>query len=182
MERGAEVLFEELSIPGVFAVLMEPVSDQRGFFARSWAADEFQEHGLNPDLVESSISFNDVAGTLRGLHYQAPPHEEAKLVRCTKGSIFDVVVDLRRSSPAFRQFAGIELTDANHKALYVPEGCAHGFMTLAVGTEVLYLISTRYVPVSARGVRWNDPAFAIRWPGASSQMSSRSQEFPSFQE
>ena len=163
-------------------VLIETISDERGFFARSWSAEEFQAHGLNPDLVEISISFNEVAGTLRGMHYQVAPFEEAKLVRCTKGSIFDVVLDLRRSSPTFRQSAGVDLTGANRKALYVPEGCAHGFMSLEAGTEVLYQISTRHVPEAAAGVRWDDPAFAIRWPGVPSRVSRRDRAFPDFAE
>ena len=161
---------------------MEPISDERGFFARSWSAEEFRAHGLNPALVEISVSFNELAGTLRGMHYQVAPHEEAKLVRCTKGSVFDVVLDLRPASVTFRQSAGIELTDANRKALYVPAGCAHGFMTLVAGTEVLYQISSRYVPEAAAGVRWDDPAFAIQWPAAPSRVSPRDREFPGFEE
>ena len=176
-----EVQFEELPIPGALVVRVEPISDERGFFARTWSAAEFKAHGLNPALVECSISHNDLAGTLRGMHYQAAPHEEAKLVRCTKGSIFDVVIDLRRSSPGFRRAACVELSAANHLALYVPEGCAHGFLTLEAGTEVLYQISHEYVPESARGVRWDDPAFDIRWPRQPSRMSLRDSGFPDFE-
>ena len=174
--------FEELAVAGAFAVLVEPISDDRGFFARSWSAAEFQRLGLNPDLVEASISFNVVAGTLRGMHYQAAPHEEAKLVRCTQGSIFDVVIDLRRGSPTFHRIASLELTGANRTQLYVPEGCAHGFLTLEAGTEVLYQISQRYAPDSGRGVRWDDPAFAIPWPTQPTRMSRRDSEYPDFKE
>ncbi len=175
------MIFEQLPIPGAYVILIEPISDERGFFARSWSAADFRARGLNPELVECSISHNDLAGTLRGMHYQLAPHEESKLVRCTKGAIFDVVVDLRRSSPTFRRSAGVELTAANRKAVYVPDGCAHGFLTREADSEVLYQITHEYVPESARGVRWDDPAFAIQWPGQPTRMSQRDREFPAFE-
>jgi dTDP-4-dehydrorhamnose 3,5-epimerase len=174
------MLFEELSVGGAYLVLAEAYTDERGFFARTWSAEEFRSHGLNPDLVECSISFNDLAGTLRGMHFQAAPHEEAKLVRCTRGSIFDVVIDLRPASPTYRSFASQELTAEDRRALYVPEGCAHGFQTLEDATEVLYQISHPYVPAAARGVRWDDQAFAIPWPRPPSRISRRDGEFPDF--
>ena len=174
------MLFEELPVSGAYLVQVEPHSDERGFFARTWSAEEFRSHGLNPALVECSISFNDLAGTLRGMHFQAAPHEEAKLVRCTRGSIFDVVIDLRPSSPTYRGFARLELSAADRRALYVPEGCAHGFQTLEDATEVLYQISHPHVPTAARGVRWDDPAFSISWPRPPSRISKRDGEFPDF--
>ena len=174
------MLFEELPIPGAFIVAVEPIADERGFFARAWSAAEFRAHGLNPALVETSISNNTLAGTLRGLHFQLAPHQEAKLVRCTRGSIFDVIVDLRRASPTFRSFAGVDLTADNRKALYVPEGCAHGFVTLEAETEVLYQISHEHAPDSARGVRWDDPAFGIAWPRQPSVISRRDRDYPDF--
>ena len=173
--------FEELPIRGAFIVWMEPIPDERGFFARSWSAAEFRDHGLNPALVECSISFNEVAGTLRGMHYQVAPQEEAKLVRCTKGAIFDVAIDLRPQSATFRRHAAVELSSENRKALYVPEGCAHGFLTLDAGTEVLYQISHQFGPESARGVRWDDPVFGIKWPAAPARLSMRDREYPDFE-
>ena len=176
-----EVIFEDLPVPGSFVVVMEPIPDERGFFARSWSAQEFWTRGLSPDLVETSVSFNDRHATLRGMHYQVAPHEEAKLVRCTRGVIFDVVVDLRPASPAFRHWAGVELTAENRKALYVPEGCAHGFLTLTSGSEVLYQISHEHMPDFARGVRWDDPAFGIRWPVQPAILSERDRSYPDFE-
>ena len=174
------MLFEELPIGGAYLVRLEPHPDERGFFARTWSAEEFRSRGLNPALVECSISFNDLAGTLRGMHFQAAPHEEAKLVRCTRGSIFDVVIDLRPSSPTYREFASLELSCDDRKAVYVPEGCAHGFQTLQDATEVLYQISQPHVPAAARGVRWDDPAFAIPWPRPPIRLSRRDADFPAF--
>jgi dTDP-4-dehydrorhamnose 3,5-epimerase len=174
------VLFEELPVVGAYLVEVEPHRDERGFFARTWSADEFRSRGLNPALVECSISFNDLAGTLRGMHFQTAPHEEAKLVRCTQGSIFDVVIDLRPASPTYRGFASLGLSAADRKALYVPEGCAHGFQTLEDDTEVLYQISHAHVPEAANGVRWDDPAFAIPWPRPPSRLSRRDAEYPDF--
>lgn len=172
--------FIESVLPGVFVIQSEPIEDERGFFSRTFCVSEFEAHGLNPRLVQCSISWNRHAGTLRGMHYQLPPHVEAKLVRCTRGAIFDVVVDLRQGSPTFRQWFGTELTAENRLALYVPEGCAHGFQTLADDTEVLYQISEFFHPESARGVRWDDPAFAIRWPAGERIVSARDSAWPDF--
>jgi dTDP-4-dehydrorhamnose 3,5-epimerase len=158
------MIFRETPLKGAYIVELEPIRDERGFFARSFCIEEFTEHGLNPNLVQCSVSFNERKGTLRGMHYQVPPHEESKLVRCTRGAIFDVVVDLRPDSPTFKGSFGTELTAENHKSLYVPEGFAHGFQTLEDETEVLYKMSVLYRPESAQGVRYDDPAFGIEWP------------------
>jgi dTDP-4-dehydrorhamnose 3,5-epimerase len=159
------MIFESTHIEGVRVLEAERLEDDRGFFARTWDADEFAERGLNPHLAQCSISYNRARGTLRGMHFQAAPYEEAKLVRCTSGALFDVAVDLRPGSPTFGAWFGVELSARNRRALYIPEGCAHGFLTLEDGCEVHYQISERYVPEASRGVRWNDPAFAISWPG-----------------
>lgn len=172
--------FCETKLPGVFLVRIEPRCDDRGFFARTWCCREFAAHGLNPALVQCSISVNTRRGTLRGVHYQAAPHQEAKLVRCTKGAIYDVIVDLRESSPTFKQWIGAELTAANHDMLYIPEGCGHGFLTFEDDTEVFYQISQFYEEKAARGVRWNDPAFGIEWPAPVQVISDRDAQYPSF--
>ncbi|MBP1735805.1 MAG: dTDP-4-dehydrorhamnose 3,5-epimerase, partial [Deltaproteobacteria bacterium] len=138
--------------------------DERGFFARSFCAKEFKEHGLNQNIAQCNISYNGKKGTLRGMHYQAAPHEEAKLVRCTMGAIYDVIIDLRPDSSTFKKWIGVELTKENRRMLYVPEGFAHGFQTLEDHTEVLYQMSEFHHPEWARGVRWNDPTFGIFWP------------------
>jgi dTDP-4-dehydrorhamnose 3,5-epimerase len=156
--------FLETDIPGGYVLELEQYVDERGSFSRIWCADELAAHGLAAGLAQCSISRSDRAGTLRGMHYQRAPHEEAKIVRCTRGAIFDVIVDLRPGSPTYAEWFGVELEAERGSALYVPEGCAHGFQTLVDDTEVLYLISHRYEPAAATGVRWNDPAFAIAWP------------------
>jgi len=148
-------------------------SDERGFFARTWCAEEFQRMGLNPKLAQCSISWNVRRGTLRGLHYQAEPLAECKLIRCSVGAIYDVIVDLRLGSTSYGKWFAVELTSANHKMLYVPEGFAHGFQTLVDDTEVCYQISQSYRPELARGVRWNDPAFGIEWPIPDPILSAR---------
>lgn len=169
--------FVSTPIAGVFVVEPELIEDERGFFARTYCRDEFTAHGLNPELVQCSISFNKHRGTLRGMHYQKTPHAEAKLVRCTQGEIFDVVVDLRPESASYLQWFGVELTSQNRKALYIPEGLAHGFQTLMDNTEIYYQISERYYPESSCGVRWNDPAFAIQWPLDDPIMNLRDQGY-----
>ena len=143
---------------------IERLEDERGFFARAWCETQFQAHKLTSSFVQCNISFSRQRGTLRGLHYQIPPNEEAKLIRCTKGTIFDVIVDLRPESPTYRQWVGVELTASNHEMLYVPGRFAHGFQTLENDTEVFYPVSEFYCPESERGIRWNDPVFAIEWP------------------
>ena len=174
--------FLPLRIDGAFVVEVEPHIDERGLFARTWCRDEFAEHGLASELAQCSISRNPLAGTLRGLHFQTPPHEEAKLVRCTRGRVFDVVVDLRPASPTHRSWLGIELDAASASAVYVPEGCAHGFQTLLPDSELLYSMSHRYVPEASSGVRWDDPAFAIEWPEAGVRtISERDRSWPGYQ-
>ncbi len=165
-------------VPGVFVIELEPIEDERGFFARTWCAEEFRHHRLNADLAQCSVSFNRNRGTLRGMHYQVDPWAETKLVRCTSGAIYDVALDLRPDSPAYRQWVGVELTARNHLGLYIPEGVAHGFQTLADDSEVFYQISVPYHPESGRGVRWNDPAFGVRWPLAEPQLSERDASYP----
>lgn len=170
--------FLEIALPGTYVIELEPISDERGFFARSWCRDEFQRHGLNPNLVQCNISFNKNRGTLRGMHYQVKPFEECKLVRCTSGAIYDVIVDLRPDSPTFRKWVGIELNAKNRRMLYAPEGVAHGFQTLEDNTEVFYQMSESYRPEAARGVRWDDPTFGISWPLGEVILSERDASFP----
>ena len=173
--------FLETSVPGVLLVEIVAHEDDRGFFARTWCREEFRTHGLNPRLEQCSVSFNRARGTLRGMHYQVAPYEEAKLVRCTAGAIYDVVIDLRRASPTFGRWTAAELTALNRRMLYVPEGCAHGFLTLEDATEVFYQISEVYRPEASRGVRWDDPAFSIKWPADVCTMSERDRQYPDFQ-
>jgi dTDP-4-dehydrorhamnose 3,5-epimerase len=173
--------FIETGLAGAYVVDVEPVVDERGLFARSWCTREFEAHGLNPRLVQCSVSLNHRAGTLRGMHYQVAPHQEAKLVRCTQGALYDVIVDLRPESRTYLAHFGTELTASNHRALYVPEGFAHGYLTLADESEVFYQMSEFYAPSAARGVRWNDPAIAINWPAPVVIMSDRDKNFPDFE-
>lgn len=172
--------FLPLPLSGAFVVEAEPITDERGLFARTFCAHEFVAHGLNPHLVQCSLSFNKHKGTLRGMHYQAKPHEETKLVRCTSGAIYDVILDLRPDSPTFRQWAGVELSAENRKALYVPEGFAHGFLTLHDETEVFYQMSEFFHPECAVGVRWDDAAFNIRWPESVVVISERDRGYAPF--
>jgi dTDP-4-dehydrorhamnose 3,5-epimerase len=170
--------FTETKVAGAFLIEPEPIADERGFFARTWCREEFADHGLNPELAQANISFNHHKGTLRGLHYQAAPHEEAKLVRCTRGAIWDLALDLRPGSPTYRAWFGAELSDANRAMLYVPEGCAHGFLTLTDEAEVAYQMSAPYAPQAARGVRFDDPAFGISWPGEVVVVNERDRGYP----
>ena len=158
------MIFTELPLQGAYTVEMQRLADERGFFARSYCAEEFAAHGLGPELRQCSVSYNARRGTLRGLHYQSAPHEEHKLVRCTFGAVFDVIVDIRASSPTYRRWHGAELTADNRRSLFIPPGFAHGFVSLTDHAEVYYMISVAHAPQSARGLRWNDPAFAIEWP------------------
>lgn len=174
------VTFTETKLKGAFVIEPERLEDERGFFARTWCQKEFQEHGLNSRLRQCNISYNKKKGTLRGMHYQVAPHEEAKLIRCTQGAIYDVIVDLRRDLPTFMHYAAVILTEDNRKALYVPEGLAHGFQTLTDDTEVLYQMSEFYAPECSRGVRWDDPAFVIEWPPANRTISERDRSYPDF--
>ena len=173
--------FFSTTLPGVFEIRIEPHCDERGFFARTWCQKEFEEHGLNPRLVQCNVSFNQRRGTLRGMHFQASPHAEAKLVRCTRGSVYDVVLDLRAESPTYKRWVGITLTADKRNMMYVPEGCAHGFITLEDDTEVFYQMSEFYDSSSARGVRWNDPVFGIIWPIETAVISERDANYPDFE-
>ena len=175
------MVFLETKIPGVFEIQVEPKADDRGFFARSWCREECQLKGLNPDVVQCNISFNLRKGTLRGMHYQAAPWGEAKLVRCTRGSIYDVAVDLRPDSVAFKQWVAVVLSAADRNMIYIPENCGHGFLTLEDETEVFYQMSQLYNPESARGVRLDDPAFQIAWPGDVEVISERDATYPNFE-
>ena len=158
------MIFCETKLPGAFIIEVARLEDERGFFGRTFCRNEFAGRGLNPNVAQCNISFNRDAGTLRGMHYQSAPYAEDKLIRCTKGKLYDVIVDLRRKSATFKQWIAVELTEENRLMLYVPKGCAHGFQTLEDNTEVFYQMSEFYHPDFACGVRWNDPAFGIRWP------------------
>lgn len=174
------MIFVETKLKGAYIIEPEKREDERGFFARSWCEKEFAEHGLNPHTVQCNISFNRKKGTLRGMHYQIEPCAEAKLVRCTQGAIYDVIIDLRPESPTFKQNIAEVLTAKNHKMLYVPEGFAHGFQALEDHTEVFYQMSGFYEPQFARGVRWNDPAFGIKWPIGEPIILERDRTYPDF--
>lgn len=158
------MIFKHTKLKGAFIIEMEPIGDIRGFFARAWCKKEFEEHGLKSYFVQGNITFSKSKGTLRGMHYQVAPYQEVKVVRCVKGAVFDVVIDLRSDSLTYGKWIGIELTEDNYKMLYVPEGFAHGYQTLEDNTEVSYHVSQFYCPESERGIRWDDPAFGIKWP------------------
>ncbi len=169
--------FTALSVAGSYLVEPEPVEDERGFFARTFCREEFARHGLNPGLMQCNVSYNRLGGTLRGMHYQKAPYAEAKLVRCTAGVIFDVVLDLRPESASYLRWEGIQIGAEDHRAIYIPEGCAHGFLTLVDASEVFYQMSAAYHPEAAAGVRWNDPAFGIEWPRTEIIISERDGNF-----
>ena len=174
------MIIEPTPIAGAYTIGIEPIADARGFFARTWCRREIEQLGLCADIAQCSISVNLRKGTLRGMHLQGPPHEETKIVRCVKGAIFDVVLDLRRDSPTFLRWHGVELSSANRLALYIPAGCAHGFQTLEDDCEVAYQISEFYHPECSRPVRWNDRAFGIEWPLPVTVMSAADQTYPDF--
>jgi dTDP-4-dehydrorhamnose 3,5-epimerase len=173
--------FTETKIAGAAIVRLEMMRDERGYFARSWCRREFAEHGLDPNLVQCNVSFNVGRGTFRGLHYQAAPHAEAKLVRCTRGALYDVILDIRPDSPSFLASFGVELTPENGTMLFIPKGCAHGFLTLADNTEIFYQMSDYYVPGAARGLRWSDPLFGITLPEKVRVISPRDRDYPDAQ-
>lgn len=175
------MIFIETILPGVYEIELELKHDERGFFARTWCQQEFEHHGLNPRTVQCSISFNQKRGTLRGIHFQEEPHAEDKLIRCTRGAIYDVVLDLRPESRTFKKWIGVTLSGQNYRMVYVPKRCAHGFVTLEDCTEVLYQMSEFYSPVSARGVRWDDPVFQINWPEQPEVISVRDRSYPNFE-
>ncbi len=170
--------FLPTKLAGVFVVALQPIADERGCFARTWCADEFARHGLEARLTQCNLSFSQQRGTIRGLHFQTSPHEEAKLVRVTRGAIYDVAIDIRVDSPTFGHWFAVELTAENRLALFVPAGCAHGLQTLVDNTEVLYQMSSPYVPGAARGIRWDDATLAIDWPLAVSAISPRDLQSP----
>lgn len=172
--------FAETPLPGAFVIDIEPVEDERGYFARTFCRREFEARGLNPGLAQCNVSFNRRKGTLRGMHYQVKPREEAKVVWCAAGAIHDVIIDLRPDSPTFRRWHGVELKAGTWRMLYVPEGFAHGFQTLQDDTAVFYQMSEFYDAGCARGVRWDDPAFGILWPAPPSVISGRDRGYPAF--
>ena len=175
---GLPVIFTPTPLAGAWLVAPEPRSDERGFFGRIWCAREFEAHGLDTRIAQVSVCYTARRGTLRGMHYQAAPQTEIKLIRCAAGAIFDVLVDARRDSPAFGRWEGFELSAANRRQLYVSGGLAHGFQCLTDNCEVFYMMSEPYVPALARGLRWNDPAVNIRWPIADPQLSERDRHLP----
>jgi len=174
------LIFTETKLKGSYIVDIEQINDERGFFARSWDKNIFDQKGLNSNLFQCNISFNKKKGTLRGMHFQEEPYQEAKLVRCTRGSVYEVMIDLRENSSTFKQWEAIELHSDNHKMLYIPEGFALGFQTLEDNTELFYQMSQFYMPKFSRGVRWNDEAFKISWPLDISVISQKDQSFNSF--
>lgn len=174
------MIFTETRLAGAFVIELERHTDERGFFARTFCQKEFEAHGLNAHVAQCNVSFNKRKGTLRGMHYQAAPFTEAKLVRCTLGSIYDVIIDLRPASATFKRHFAMELSAENRRMLYIPEDFAHGFQTLEDDTEVFYQMAQRYSAEHARGVRWNDPAFGIEWPKGERIIIERDQNYPDF--
>lgn len=172
------MIFTETKLKGSFLIDLEKLKDERGFFARSWCKKEFENCGIHLDVVQSNISYNKQKGTLRGMHYQTSPHGEAKVVCCTNGAIYDVIIDLRKDSATFKQWLGVELSRKNYQMIYIPEDFAHGFLTLVDDTEVSYQMSEFYYPDYAKGIRWNDPEFAIQWPGEVKLISDRDGSYP----
>lgn len=178
--RTVSLIFKETKLAGAFVIEVEQHADSRGFFARTFCQEEFAAHGLNTQVLQCNISFNTRKGTLRGMHYQVAPFAEAKLVRCTAGSIYDVIVDLRPASATFRQYFAVELSAENRRSLYIPEEFAHGFQTLQNDTEVFYQMSQVYSPAHARGVRWDDSTFRVQWPADERIIIERDRNYPDF--
>jgi dTDP-4-dehydrorhamnose 3,5-epimerase len=175
------VIFDETRLPGAYTIDLERREDPRGFFARTFCANEFAEHGLNTRIVQANLSWNPRQGTLRGMHFQRAPHAEVKVVRATRGAIRDVIIDLRPESPTFKEWIAVDLTAENGRALYVPEGFAHGFQTLVPDCEVHYLVTEFYTPEAEGGVRWDDPAFGIEWPDPENAfLSEKDAAWPDF--
>ncbi|HEY7161897.1 MAG TPA: dTDP-4-dehydrorhamnose 3,5-epimerase [Acidobacteriota bacterium] len=174
------MIFSETTLKGSFLIEPERKEDHRGFFARTWCEQEFEDHGLNSKLVQCSVSYNHKKGTLRGMHFQEAPFEETKLVRCTKGEIFDAIIDLRPNSETFKKYFSVILNEENRLMLYIPPGFAHGFQTMTDNTEVFYQMSQFYSPEHSRGVRWNDPAFGIQWPADQRIIIDRDLNYPDF--
>lgn len=176
------MIFTPTKLQGAFILEVKKIEDERGFFGRSWCKRELEEHGLNANVVQANVSYNKVKGTLRGMHFQKAPHQETKLVRCTRGAIYDVIIDLRPNSPTYKQWIGVELTEDNYRMLFVPEDFAHGFITLQDNTEVTYQVTQYYTPGAEGGIRWNDPAFNIQWPIEPTVVSGKDQVHPDFAE
>jgi dTDP-4-dehydrorhamnose 3,5-epimerase len=175
------MIFSETGLPGAYVIDLERIEDERGFFARAWDERELTEHGLESRIAQCNVSFNKRKGTLRGMHLQRPPHQEVKLIRCTRGGLFDVIIDLRPDSGAYKRWIGIELTADNRRMLYVPRGFAHGFQTLEDDTETFYMVSEFYTPGAESGVRWDDPVFGIEWLlGRPTEVSEKDQHWPDF--
>ncbi|MCX6006126.1 MAG: dTDP-4-dehydrorhamnose 3,5-epimerase [Chloroflexi bacterium] len=174
------MIFKEIELKGAYIIELEPLKDERGYFARTYCQNEFRQNGLELTIMQCDVSYNRKKGTLRGLHYQSAPHEEVKLVSCTRGSMYDVIVDIREQSPTYCRWLAVELTEQNRKMLYIPKGFAHGFQTLADDTAVYYQMSEYYHPGLARGIRWNDSALGINWPVKISIMAAKDRQFPDF--
>jgi dTDP-4-dehydrorhamnose 3,5-epimerase len=172
------VQFTPSRIPGAFFIDPKKIADARGFFAMTWLPDEFRSRGLDAGLAQCNLAFNHQRGTLRGMHFQRAPHEQVKLIRCTRGALLDVIVDLRTDSPTYRQWDSVELTADNHRMIYIPVGLAHGYITLDDSTEAYYHASTLWAPEAESGVRWNDPAFGIQWPFEPTVISAKDAEWP----
>ncbi len=173
--------FIETKLKGAFVIEMEPNEDERGYFARAWCRQSFLEHGLEVDYVQCNASGSYHAGTVRGMHFQVKPHQEVKLVRCFRGEVFDVIVDLRENSPTYLSWFGAELTESNWRMMYVPRGFAHGFQTLAPNSQIFYQVSTAYCKEAERGLRWNDPEINIEWPMSVSKISDKDRNLPVIQ-
>ena len=176
------MIFKSTKIPGSYVIEQERLEDHRGYFARTWCTQEFSAHGLETNFVQHSVSHNARQGTLRGMHYQSAPHAECKLVRVTRGAIFDVIIDLRAESPTHKAWFGVELNSENGTMLYIPDGCAHGFLTLSDDTDVQYQITEFFRPESAAGVRWNDSAFSVDWPSHPAVIADRDSHYEDYQQ
>ena len=172
--------FKETELNGAFIIEIEKIKDKRGFFARAWCQNEFKTHGLTPLVVQTNISYNKKKGTLRGMHYQKTPYEESKFIRCTRGAIIDVIIDLRPDSSTYKKWISVNLTADNYKMIFVPEGFAHGFQTLSDHAEILYQVSQFYTPGSEDGIRWNEPGFGIKWPLEVTVISDKDMNWPDY--
>jgi len=172
------MIFTQTDLDDAYLIELELIEDERGFFARSFCRREFEQHGLDGTIMQCNVSYNRKKGTLRGMHYQAPPHEEAKMVSCLRGAMYDVIVDLRPDSATYRRWLAVELTAGNRRSIYIPKGFAHGFQTLEPDTEVLYMMSEFYHPTCRRGIRWNDPSLNIRWPITNPFLSEKDSSHP----
>jgi dTDP-4-dehydrorhamnose 3,5-epimerase len=174
------MIFNKTELEDAYIIELQEFNDERGFFARAFCEKEFKDHGIDFRVVQANTSYSSKKHTLRGMHYQEKPHQEAKLIKCTKGAIYDVIIDMRPDSPTFKKWAGVELTEQNRKMIYVPEGFAHGFLTLEDDTEVYYPVTESYTPGAEKGIRWDDPAFNIDWPAKAAIISAKDKSWPLF--